>query len=229
MKRKILYFSLCVLIISLLFTACKNSEEKTPSGKHLPEYEKLTALIGKSKTEALKALSLEESDLSEFIPYEYDLPMEISYNGVKLRTGIAFIYKNENLLNTISYRAVYVGNPEQAAKDITAVASELNKLMGTPNYETQTGIIAEMKEESLLKAIKEEKKLSNDDGWDITNQAPDHIKQYMKNLVDQSWWTESYGEKEPKYILMLQIGYSEDTDTTCIQICYTVKPERKSE
>ena len=211
-------------LVALLLFGCASSGGNSPSGKHLPEYEKLTALIGGTKAQALKALNLEEKDLTKFVDYDYSLPMEVEYGGVKLQPGIEFIYGDENLLNAINYRAAYQGNPEQAAKDMVAVAAELKKQMGAPDHDAHRGIISDFKEEDLLKAL-ERKNLSNEDYWDITDIAPDNVKEHINELSSQSWWKNAYNGKSARYFLLLEIDYIDTTDTAYISIRYTVRPE----
>lgn len=215
---------LTLLLVALLLFGCAASKDKSPSGEHLPEYEKLTALIGGTKAEALEALNLQENDLTKFVEYDYSLPMEVEYVGVKLQPGIEFIYGDENLLNAIHYRAAYEGNPAQAAKDMVAVAAQLKKLLGTPDHDAHRGLISDFKEEDLFKAL-EKKSLSNEDYWDITDIAPDNVKEYIKNVSSQSWWTKVYGEREARYFLLLEIDYIDTTDTAYISIRYVVQPE----
>ena len=216
---------LILFLVMLLFFGCADSEGKSSLGKHLPEYEKLTALIGGTKAEALEALNLQEKDLTKFVEYDYSLPMEVEYGGVKLQPGIEFIYGDENSLNGIHYRAAYKGNPEQAAKDMVAVSAQLKKLLGSPDYDAHRGVISDFNEEDLRKAL-DEKRLSNEDYWDITDIAPDNVKEYMKNLSEQSWWGEVYNGKEARYFLLLEIDYIESTDTAYISIRYVVQPEK---
>lgn len=226
MKKYKLSGFLGLLLSAILLFGCANSEGKSPAGKHLPEYEKLTALIGGTKAEALEALNLQEDDLVKFVEYDYKLPMEVEYGGVKLQPGIEFIYGDENSLNNINYRAAYVGKPEQAAKDIVAVAEQLKKLLGTPDHDAHQGLIIDFTEEELLKAL-ENKNLSNEDYWDITDTAPNNVKEYIKDISSRSWWKNTYGEKEPRFFLLFEIDYIDTTDTAYISIRYTVRPAKQ--
>ena len=226
MKKTTISALICLtLSLVLLLSSCASSDGKSPGGTHLPEYEKLTATIGLNKSDALNQLNLQEANLTEYVPYYYDLPMQVEYGGVKLTPAIEFLYGSEMYLNGINYRAEYYQNAEQAAKDMVAVAQELKKLLGAPDSTTGSGIISDLTESELLETITERKSLGKTNYWDITDSAPENVKNHMETIRNSSLW-DSYGEKDPKYYLVLELSHIEESDTSYIQIRYVVRPEK---
>ncbi len=228
--------STILLIVSLLLcVGCANQPktEETPKPQEPPGNAAMVDLIGKSKDEALTALSLEETDLTEHSLYAYKTPLEITYQDVKMQVllELAPVEKNgEAMCDGIWYLAQCQDQPEQAAKEMLSVAKEIQAVFGIPdvggkNVGGKQHPAWEMTESELSAAITKGD-LSRTYIWYIDEPVSDHMKDYINKIAQRPEYIQNQVPYEPGYQCELTLAAftpeGEDTVTAYINLRYQI-------
>lgn len=223
---KILKRILPVLLIvgMLLCAGCAPSGDNVARAEEPPRNDTMVDLIGKTKDEVLTFLSLEETDLTEFSLDTYKTPLEITYVGVKMHLLLQF-GPIENVLNGITYMAEYQGEPERAAKEMLAVAKEIQGVFGTPDVGNNAPVW-EMTESDIATAITK-KNLSKEHTWFMEGPASNFMEDYINKLAETPLY-KGYQEMnmKPGYRCnLLASAYTEegeDTPTAYLLLVYNI-------
>lgn len=215
MKRLQRVFTVLTVLAMLLCTGCAPSGAAEGKAEQLPRYDELTALIGQSKEAVLNSLSLQEADLTEFAQYEYMTPIEVEYGDVKLKIKLVFTpLPDIDILNGVSYVAVYQNEPERAAKEMLSTAKKLQTFLGESDSGNNYEPAWEMSEDEIVETISSKKTLSKLHYWYMTDKATDTMKSYMQKLKETDLYKqyESLG-MNPGYLCELNLSaYIAGTD-----------------
>ncbi len=205
LKRK----SIILLISALLFcTGCalQPKVEETPKAQEPPGNAAMVDLIGKTKDQVLTTLSLKEADLTEHSLYAYKTPLEITYQDVKMQVLLDLAPVEEDgqaICNGIWYLAQYQGEPERTAKEMLAVAKEIQAVFGIPdvggkNVGGKQPPAWEMTESELSAAITEGD-MSKTYTWYIDEPVSDHMKDYINKKAQRPEYIQDQVPYEPGY------------------------------
>lgn len=220
------------LVVAMLGCAgCAPSGGNTAQADEPPGNDVMVGLIGKTKTEVLTSLSLKEEDLTEFSLYNYMTPLEISYVGVKMNVLLQF-GPFDDILNGVIYMAAYEDEAEHAAKDMLAVAKEMQAAFGTPDFGNASRAW-EMSEEEIVTAITDDKHLAKEHYWYITDRATSSMKDYMEKLAETDLYQgyNTMGMACGYQCSLALSAYEEETKeaaTACIFITYCIGIEKSA-
>lgn len=225
-----------VIIVGILFcTGCalQPKVEETPKAQEPPGNEAMVDLIGKTRDDVLTALSLKETDLTEYAPYAYMTPLEITYQDVKMQVLLELVpidEDGEDVCDGIWYLAQYQGEPERAAKEMLAVAKEIQAAFGTPdvggkNVGGKQPPAWEMTESELSAAITEGD-MSKTYTWYIDEPVSDHMKDYINKKAQRPEYIQNQVPYEPGYQCELTLTAftqaGEDTVSAYIHLRYQI-------
>ncbi|MBO5836338.1 MAG: hypothetical protein J6Q92_00410 [Oscillospiraceae bacterium] len=209
MEQILKRISIILLISALLFcTGCAQQPkiEETHKAQEPPGNAAMVDLIGKTKDQVLTTLSLKETDLTEHSLYVYKTPLEITYQDVKMHVLLEFVpieEDGEDMCDGIWYLAQYQGEPERAAKEMLAVAKEIQAAFGTPdvggkNVGGKQPPAWEMTESELSADITKGD-MSKSYAWYIEQPVSDHMKDYINKKAQRPEYIQNQVPYEPGY------------------------------
>ena len=220
-----------VIIVGILFcTGCalQPKVEETPKAQEPPGNEAMVDLIGKTKPEVLTELSLEEQDLTEYALYAYKTPLEITYQDVKMQVllELAPIEKDgDDMCDGIWYLTQCQDNPELAAKEMLAVAKEIQAVFGTPDVGGKKNPAWEMTEQELSAAVSKGD-MSMTYTWYIDEPVSEHMKDYINKVAQRPEYAQNQGPYEPGYLCELSLSAfipeGEETVSSYIHLRYQI-------
>lgn len=228
--------STILLIVSLLLcTGCAQQPktEETPKAQEPPGNAAMVDLIGKTKDQVLTTLSLKETDLTEHSLYAYKTPLEITYQDVKMQVLLELAPVEENgeaMCDGIWYLAQCQDQPEQAAKQMLAVAKEIQAVFGIPdvggkNVGGKQPPAWEMTESELSAAITEGD-MSKTYTWYIDEPVSDHMKDYINKKAQRPEYIQNQVPYESGYQCELTLAAftpeGEDAVTAYINLRYQI-------
>ncbi len=215
---------LVVMTVGILFCAgCAPSGSGAVKAEEPPRKEVMVDLIGKTKEEVLTNLCLEETDLTEFSLNTYLTPLSISYASVSLRIMLQF-GPVENVLGGITYMAEYHGEPERAAKEMLAVAKQIQAALGKPD-EGSSSPAWEMTESEIVTAITTQnhlERLSKQHSWYL-DPVSNHMEDYINELVQTPLYQGYQNlDMKPGYQCQLVLSAYEDGVTAYLLLNYNI-------
>ena len=220
-----------VLVVALLCAGCAESVNhmSLKNISVLPEYEKLSDLIGCTVEEAIEKMSWLADEVEPFdeLRVEYKTPLTGEYAGVSFRVWLMLNPSVQKIVR-VNYRAEYQNVPETAAKEILQVAKTLGTAIG---QDTQTDLqdldidIFETTEAQLQETLEKES-TKMEIHWDLNEVADASIKDFMTELKASKSW-QLYTERgwPPQYRLAMTISYIEETDTVYLLLGLCVQPD----
>lgn len=227
MKRHMKTILGLILVVALLCVGCSGSgNNASPKNiSELPEYTKLSALIGCSMEEVLTKMGWTAEELVEEEFCNYKTPLTVEYAGVSFRVWL-MLGNAEQRIRWVTYRAEYENAAETAAKDILQVSQKLGSAIGQ-NTEAETqGLdiaIFEMTEAQMQETLAT-KKLKKAIRWNLNEVADASHKDYMNMLKDLETW-EKYRDRQPQYCLEMSFSYIEELNTVYLLLNLGIQPE----
>ena len=237
MRKRVLCTTVALMhIIYLLFcTGCalQPKVEETPKAQEPPGNAAMVDLIGKTREEVLTALSLKEADLIEHSLYVYKTPLEITYQDVKLQVLLELVPIEEDgkdVCDGIWYLAQYQGESERAAKEMLAVAKEIQAVFGAPdvggkNVGGKQPPAWEMTESELSADITKGD-MSKSYAWYIEQPVSDHMKDYINTVAKRPEYIQNQVPYESGYQCELTLTAftpeGEDTVSAYIHLRYQI-------
>ncbi len=220
-----------ILAVALLCTGCAGAGSKaSPKNiSELPEYEKLSQLIGCTVEEAIAKMGWQAEEVEPYdgLRIEYKTPLTVEYAGVTFRVWLMVNISVQKIIR-VNYRAEYQSAPETAAKEILQVAKKLGSAIGQDTRaDTQGADIAifEMTETQLQEMLGKES-LKKEIRWDLNRVADASIKDFMNELKDTKSW-QLYTERgwPPQYCLAMTTSYIEELDTAYLLLGLCIAPD----
>ncbi len=220
-----------ILAVALLCTGCAGLGNHTSPKNisELPEYEKLSALIGCTLEEAIFKMGWQANEVEPFDEHriEYKTPLTVEYAGVSFRVWLMLNRSVEKIVR-VNYRAEYQNAPETAAKEILQVAKKLGTAIGQDTKaDSQSSDIAifEMTE-AQMQEILGKRSLKRQIYWDLSQVADASHKDFMNELKASKSW-QLYTERgwPPQYCLAMTISYIEELDTVYLLLGLCIRPD----
>ena len=180
--RRCGYVILAVII--LLSCICSSCSGETAQ---LPEYERLTTLIGLSKAEVFQALQCNESELIHDGPITFYLPQRVEYCGVSFNVILHFDTEKDALYG-FWYTAYYENAPEQFSADAVKIYTALSKKLPEPIRND----LSAMTQEAYAEKFSESLRFSNDCVWNMTKNLTDQGRAYLEHFNTQAYEPGSY-------------------------------------
>lgn len=191
---KLRFFPLLAILILLFNLAGCGTVEKHPAN-----YESLSVLLGQPLETVCSKLELPVEELPALSQSVYKLPTQTTYAGVSFDVLLS-INLYENTLHGIRYTVTYEWNETQkaqAAKDVVAIADMLTKAMGS-TYVNEEAIISDISESALVKAFSQNEVFHENNYWDLTQDAPSEVTNYIEHLETTDFWKTYAQFKNPK-------------------------------
>ncbi len=213
MKWNIKAIVAMVLTVALLCAGCAGSgNHASPKNiSELPEYEKLSALIGCTLEEAIEKMGWQADEIVTEDDVYYKTPLTVDYAGVSFRVLLGINFSLQKI-SAISYLAEYENAAETAAKEILQVAKKLGGAIGQKTEGKNNAehlVIFEMTEAKLQETLGEISKWQI--RWNLNEAAETGQKDFINEIKEAKTW-ESYGEhRQPQYGLEMVITRVEDT------------------
>jgi len=218
MKRHMKTILGLILVVALLCVGCSGSgNNASPKNiSELPEYKKLSALIGCSMEEVLTKMGWTAEELVEEEVCNYKTPLTVEYAGVSFRVWLAFNNLNEKM-QTFIYRAEYLNAEEAAAKEITQVFQKLGDALGREPEKVSSGIF-ERTEEQLQESLKQKKLKQEGARWNLNEAAEASHKDYINDLkaLENDW--DIWERYEGQYTLEAMISHITEKDTVYLTL-----------
>ena len=219
-----------VLTVALLCAGCAGSgNNASPKNiSELPEYEKLSALIGCTLEEAIEKMGWQADEVIDDNGTDYKTPLTVEYAGVTFRVWL-MLNPSVQKIARVNYRAEYQSAPETAAKDILQVAKKLGGAIGQDTKADSQGLdiaIFEMTEAQLQEALEKKELKKKEIRWDLSQVAEASHKDFMNELKDTKMW-QLYAERgwPPQYCLAMTISNVEELDTVYLQLGLCIAPD----
>lgn len=220
-----------MLVVALLCAGCAGSGNKaSPKNiSELPEYEKLSSLIGCTVDEAIEKMGWQEDEVESYdgLGIEYKTPLTVEYAGVSFRIWL-MLNMTEQKIVRVNYRAEYQNAPDTAAKEILQVAQALGAAIGQDTGAELQDLDFDIFEitQAQLQETLEEKSMKQQIHWDLSQVASAFTKNFMKELKDSKGW-QLYAERgwPPQYRLAMTISHIEETDTVYLLLGLCIGPD----
>ena len=219
------------LAVALLCAGCAGLGNKvsTKNVSQLPEYEKLSSLIGWTLEGAMAKMGWQEEELEPYdeLRVEYKTPLTVEYAGVSFRIWL-MLNRAEQKIVRVNYRAEYQSAPDIAAKEILQVAQALGAAIGQDTEADLQSLdfdIFEITQAQLQEAL-EEKSMKQEIYWDLSPVATAFTKNFMNELEDSKGW-QLYAERgwPPQYRLAMTISHIEEIDTVYLLLGLCIAPD----
>ncbi len=221
-----------MLVVALLCAGCAGSGNKaSPKNiSELPEYEKLSALIGCTVEEAIEKMGWQADEVEPYdeLRIEYKTPLTVEYAGVTFRVWLMLNPSVQKIIR-VNYRAEYQSAPETAAKEILQVAKKLGSAIGQDTKADTQGLdiaIFEMTQAQLQETLEKKELKKKEIRWDLNEVADASHKDFMNELKDTKSW-QLYTERgwPAQYALTMFISYIEELDTVYLQLGLCIVPD----
>lgn len=220
------------LAVALLCAGCAGLGNKasTKNVSQLPEYEKLSSLIGWTLEGAMAKMDWQEDEVEPYdgLGIEYKTPLIVEYAGVSFRVWL-MLNRAEQKIVRVNYRAEYQSAPDIAAKEILQVAQALGAAIGQDTEADLQSLDFDIFEitQAQLQEVLKENSMKQEIYWDLSQVASDFTKNFMNELEDSKGW-QLYAERgwPPQYRLAMTISRVEEIDTVYLQLGLCVQPDR---
>ena len=220
------------LAVTLLCAGCAGSGNKASlkNVSQLPEYEKLSQLIGCTVDEAIEKMGWQADEVEPYddLRIEYKTPLTVEYAGVSFRIWL-MLNRAEQKIVRVNYRAEYQSAPETAAKEILQVAQKLGRAIGQDTeaeLQDLDFVIFETTQAQLQETLEKKESMKMEIHWDLNEVADASLKDFMNELKDTKSW-QLYTERgwPPQYRLAMTISHIEETDTVYLQLGLCIAPD----
>lgn len=220
-----------VSVVALLCAGCaKSSSHASPKNiSVLPEYEKLSSIIGCTLDDAIEKMGWQVDEVEPFdeLRIDYKTPLTVEYAGVSFRVWLSLQPSVQKIIR-IDYHAEYQNAPDTAAKEILQVAQKLGTAMGQDTEAALQDLDIDIFEttEAQLQETLEKESMKMEIHWDLSEVADTSIKDFMTELKDSKSW-QLYTERgwPPQYRLAMTISHIEETDTVYLLLGLCVEPD----
>lgn len=231
MKQYIRRMMGLVLVVALLCAGCAESgNHASPKNiSVLPEYEKLSSIIGCTLEDAIEKMGWLADEVEPFdeLYVEYKTPLTVEYAGVSFRVWLMLNPSVQKIVR-VNYRAEYQNVPETAAKEILQVAKTLGTAIGQDTEADLQDLDIAIFEttEAQLQETLEKESMKMEIHWDLNEVADASIKDFMTELKASKSW-QLYTERGwlPQYRLAMTISHIEETDTVYLLLGLCVQPD----
>lgn len=181
MRRYGYVFLIIAILLSCICSGCSGETAQ------LPEYDRLTGLIGHSKAEVFHALQLNESELTHDGPITYYLPQRVEYCGISFQIFLHFD-TDKDALYGFWYTAYYENTPEQFSADAVKTYTALSKKLPEPVRDD----LSAMTQEAYTGKFSESLQFSNDCVWNLTKNLTDRGQAYLEHFNTLAYEPGSY-------------------------------------
>ncbi len=220
-----------VSVVALLCAGCaKPTDHASPKNiSVLPEYEKLSSIIGCTLDDAIEKMGWQADEVEPFdgLRIDYKTPLTVEYAGVSFRVWLRLQPSVQKIIR-IDYHAEYQNAPDTAAKEILQVAQKLGTAMGQDTEADLQDLDIDIFEttEAQLQETLEKESMKMEIHWDLSEVADTSIKDFMTELKDSKSW-QLYTERgwPPQYRLAMTISHIEETDTVYLLLGLCVQPD----
>lgn len=233
MIRRIL---LCILALSMLFTAGCASSSKSGGLANPPDHSEAEALIGLAKTEALEKLGVSENDCSEHprMAQAYRTTKTVEFAG--LTFDLCLVYNSiesegttKEIVDSVQYLAVHEGAPSDYAKAVSTVAKALEKDFDGEDIIHNNRLTRDIPLSELEDASNQlGSRFTVSDRMDISETAPQSIKEHMEYIMTTDFWKNLYWDEvanapeESGYLCVYLASRFADNSGGIISIAYGV-------
>ena len=202
--RKRIFVCLLTLII-LLTTGCGGTANSQITNNP-PLHEELEAVIGLHRAEALEKLGMSESDLTAhaYQPNVYNTTLKTTFADIEF--DVSFGVFPDDLISSVFYTAIYDGDISTFAKDAHAVANKLEENL------TDEDLIKDIPLSDLEVAYA--KGRMEEDNIDITDAAPQNVRDHMEFMMSTDYWKEFHQLNEN---IPIPAGYICKFTASCIE------------
>ena len=197
-KKPALWICIVLIVAILLVTVFFMTDPFVQ--KHPPLYDKLTGLLGHSKTELLEELQITENDIVGGSDLETGkTPIQVEYHGIKFNLMVFFDRAEENFAS-FAYLATY-DDTEQAAKDTLNLSRHLWRCYGE-GYQAEkrenSDILSKITLEEIREMFKNRRRHTAGideirEIWDITDNSGRAVRKYIEEYEASENWQALYG------------------------------------